>query len=109
MSQGRLNLLLNLLFFMMHEIFLDDPNSAALWHALTCGKTYCILWHRSNEGFEKNELAVFLKRYAIDDSISFNTKEAMEAYARYARASGIVIINIFVLNFSQFFNGGFVL
>ena len=54
-------------------------------------------------------LKMFLKRYAIDDSISFNTKEAMEAYARYARASGIVIINIFVLNFSQFFNRGFVL
>ena len=50
-----------------------------------------------------------LKRYAIDDSISFNTEEAMEAYAQYARASGIVIINIFVLNFSQFLNGGFVL
>ena len=57
---------------------------------------------------KKIELAAFLKRYAIDDSISINTKEAMEAYARYARASGIVNIN-FVLNFSQFFNRGFVL
>ena len=93
---------------------LHNPNSAAgavllcLWHALTCGNTYCILWYRSNDGFEKIELVAFLKRYAIDDSISINTKEAMEAYARYARASGIVNIN-FVLNFSHFFNRGFVL
>ena len=60
------------------------------WHV----ETHVVIY-----GTEVIELAVFLKRYAIDDSISINTKEAMEAYARYARASGVVFINIFVLKF----------